>query len=57
MTKVAAFSAIAISVLALVMLVFHRPVKPVLGLLDLIANLRKIGQFEWSTILINDVFQ
>lgn len=38
-TEVTAFGAVAIPVLALVMLVFHRTVKPVLSLFDLVPDL------------------
>lgn len=57
MAEVAALGAIAITVFAIVLVVLHRPVKPVLGALDLVANFRQVGQLERSTVLVNQVFE
>lgn len=43
MAEVTAFGAVTVPVFSLVMLVFHRAVKPVFSLLDLVTYLRKIG--------------
>lgn len=43
MAEMAAFGAIAIPVLALVMLIFHGAVKPVFRLFDLVTDLGQIG--------------
>jgi hypothetical protein len=57
MAEVAAFSTIAVPVFSLVAMAFHRSVKPVFGLLDLIADFRQIGYFERSAVLIDEVLE
>ena len=57
MPEMAAFGAVAIVILALVVLIFDGAVKPVFGLLDLVTNLWKIGQLERRPVLIDDVFK
>ena len=39
------------------MLAFHGAVKPILCFLDLVADLREVGNFKWCPVFINEVFQ
>lgn len=56
-SKMAAFGAIAVIIFSLVMLAFHRTVKPILRLLDLITDFGEISDLERCAVFINKVFQ
>jgi hypothetical protein len=56
MAEVTTLGAIAVPVLTLVMLIFHRPVKPVFSFLDLITNLWEIRQFKRRAVLVDKIF-